>query len=210
MNSPAPRLESAIKDHLASLLRADGFGGSGRTCRRVQDGWLQVVNVQGSKYGGSFAVNLGLQPLAIPDVMGSPTDPKKTTEVLCEFRRRLSETEERSDKWWHHDNTVEGIAEAVQSAAETYVLFARPVLNRVTSDTSDLNVIRAVDLRSRSFNFGGFGSTEVRMSLALARLRASRGRIREAREFVQYGLTILGTATSLRSQFLAVVPSDDA
>lgn len=210
MNTTTPRLEAAIKEHLAPQLRADGFTGSGRTYRRVQNGWLQVVSVQGSRYGGSFAINLGLHPLAIPDILGNAPDPKKTTEELCEFRRRLSETEERTDKWWKHEGTPGSMSAAVQDAAATYIKFGRPLLNRITADTADLNTVRAESLVSGSFNFGGFGSTDTRMALALARLRKWQGREQEACEFVEYGLTTLGSATALRGQFQAVARRDDA
>lgn len=52
----------------ASTLRrcfADGFTGSGRTFRRVAGEWVHVVNVQGSRYGGQFGVNVAVHPLAI-------------------------------------------------------------------------------------------------------------------------------------------------
>jgi hypothetical protein len=101
MSTHIASLEVAIRKCLAPCLREDGFAGSGRTFRRVLNGWIQVVNVQGSRYGGRFSINLGLQPLAIPDVVGNVPDPKKIREELCEFRRRLSES--GADQWWTHD-----------------------------------------------------------------------------------------------------------
>jgi hypothetical protein len=210
MNTPAPRLETAIKEHLAPELRGDGFSGSGRTYRRVLNGWLQVVNVQGSRYGGSFAINLALHPMAIPDLRGNDPDPKKITEELCEFRRRLSETEDRSDRWWKHDNTAESMSTAMQAAAATYIQFGRPLLGRVTAETADLNTVRAASLASHSFNFGGFGSTETRMALALALLRESQGKAKEAREFAEYGLTTVDSATIIRNELQTVVARSDA
>ncbi|MCA1500702.1 DUF4304 domain-containing protein [Bradyrhizobium sp. NBAIM03] len=87
-----PRLESSIKKHLNPTLKNDGFVGFGRTFRRVSEDLIHVVQVQGSRYGGKFAINLGIQPRSIPDVAGNSPDPMKIREELCEFRRRLSET----------------------------------------------------------------------------------------------------------------------
>src|SRR5262249_53569414 len=120
-SSAAPRLESAIRQHLAPQLRADGFAGSGRTFRRVVGGWIHVVSVQGSRYGGSFAVNLAVHPIGIPDLRGNTPDPKVITEELCEFRRRLSGSEDRHDMWWKHDSTTEGMGAAMREATAIYV-----------------------------------------------------------------------------------------
>jgi hypothetical protein len=87
-----PRLENSIRAYLLGYLKEDGFTGSGRSFRRLTNGLIQVVNVQGSTYGGQFAINLGVQPITVPDALGNSSDPKKITERLCEFRRRLAES----------------------------------------------------------------------------------------------------------------------
>lgn len=75
---------------------------SGRTYRRTRNGQIHVVNIQGSRYGGKFAINLAIQPVTIPDVLGNDPDSKKITESKCEFRKRLSESGE--DQWWSYDD----------------------------------------------------------------------------------------------------------
>ena len=114
MNAAVPKLETAIRAVLVPQLREDGFAGSGRTFRRAVNGCVQVVNVQGSRYGGRFAINLGLQPLAIPDVTGVFPDPRKISEPGCEFRRRLSST--GADQWWIHDSLAESMLAAPRDA----------------------------------------------------------------------------------------------
>jgi hypothetical protein len=89
--SESPRLEPSIGAILAPQLRADGFAGSGRTYRRIANSWIQVLNVQGSRHGGSFAINLALRPVGLPDVIGQPVNPKSVTQDACELRRRLAE-----------------------------------------------------------------------------------------------------------------------
>src|SRR5919109_238405 len=111
MSASSPRLETSIRTYFLPYLKEDGFGGSGRTFRRVSSGWIQVVNLQGSRYGGQFAINLGVQPVGVPDVLGTNPDSMKITEPLCEFRRRLSEA--GADQWGGHDGTQSGMDAAV-------------------------------------------------------------------------------------------------
>ena len=205
MNSvAAPRIESAIRDHLAPLLRADGFSGSGRTFRRTVGAWIHVLNVQGSRYGGQFAVNLGLQPIAIPDVLGNVSDPKRIAEALCEFRRRMSDSEARLDKWWKHDATPESMAAAVCDAASTYDKVGRRLFDNATSEAADLNTVTPDAFIAGRFNFQGFGSTNCRMALALARLRKVRGQLAESQAFAAYALEQVGSASLLRIQIQAL------
>jgi hypothetical protein len=210
MNSITPRIESAIRDHLAPILRADGFSGSGRTFRRVVGGWIHVVNVQGSRYGGQFAVNLAVQPTAIPDARGDTPNPKKITEELCEFRRRMSESEARQDKWWKHDPTAESMAEAVREAAIMYVQVGRRLLDNATIEDADLNSVSPAAFADGNFNFLGFGSTVCRMALALARLRRAKGELPESQAFAAHALQTVGSAAMLKAQIQALLPQHDA
>lgn len=197
-NSSMPRLETAIRSTLVPLLREDSFSGSGRTFRRVKDGWLQVISVQGSRYGGSFAINLAVHPLATPDLRGNAPDPKKITEELCEFRRRLSET--KSDQWWKHELSDESMVSAMGAAANVYRSVGRPLFERVSGVSAPMMTVTPADFCAGLYDFSGFGSTKVRMALALARLRKSEGRCKESMAFAACGLENIGGATGLRSE----------
>lgn len=141
INASSPPIESAIREHLSPLVRADGFSGSGRTFRRVLDDWIHVINVQGSRDGGQFAVNLAVHPIAIPDLRGDVPNPKKITQELCEFRRRMSDSETRKDRWWKHEATAESLVAAVREAADTYTKTGRSLLSEATAPNSDLNLV---------------------------------------------------------------------
>jgi hypothetical protein len=178
------------------LLRVDGFTGAGRTYRRIRDGWIQLVNVQGSRYGGEFAINLAVHPLMIPDLRGEVPNQKRVTAGLCEFRRRLTET--RSDQWWKHDHTVAGMTKAMREAAELYRRIGRPLIERVSGPGSPLMTVTASEFAAGTYDFAGFASTEARMALALARLRSDAGCAEEARSFARYGLEHIGISAYLR------------
>jgi hypothetical protein len=54
---PYERFYNLLKRDFFPLLRADGFKRSGNTCRRVKGDRIDVINVQGSRYGGKCCVN---------------------------------------------------------------------------------------------------------------------------------------------------------
>jgi hypothetical protein len=77
-----------------------------------------------------------LQPIAIPDVIGNVCDPKRIAEALCEFRRRMSDSEARQDKWWKHEATPESMAAAVCDAASTYDKVGRVLFDNANRRSS--------------------------------------------------------------------------
>lgn len=192
-----PKLETSIRAYLQPSLKEDGFSGCGRTFRRVQSRLVQVVNIQGSRHGGQFAINLGIQPVDIPDILGREPDQKKITEPDCEFRKRLSES--GVDQWWTHDSTPAGMDAAVQDAAAVYIRCGRPLLNLLGGADSPIFSITPKDMPTFRDILRGFGSTDSRIALALARLRKAGGRMDEARAFAAYGLDHVGKAASLRA-----------
>lgn len=210
MNTATPRIESAIRKHLGPVLRADGFAGSGRTFRRVVGDWIHVVNVQGSRYGGQFAVNLAVHPTVIPDVLGNAPDPKRITEELCEFRRRMSESETRQDKWWKYDSTPESMVAAVHEAAVMYIQVGRRLLDEATAKDADLNTVSPAAFVAGNFNFLGFDSTKCRMALALARLRRAKDRLAESQAFAAHALQTVGSAAFLKAEIQAFLSHHDA
>ncbi len=190
-----PRLETGISASLSPVLRADGFRGSGRKfCGRFGD-WLQVVTVQGSRWGGSFAVNLGIHFAAAPDVIGNLVDPNKITEANCEFRRRLSDT--KADYWWEHDRDAMSMLLAMQSASEIYQQFGREYFFKARMA---LDGITPLDLESGGYDLLGFSNTKPRLGLALARIRKLQGNTDASRGFAAFALKHLGMAGFLRGE----------
>jgi Domain of unknown function (DUF4304) len=197
-----PRLESSIKDHLSPVLKSDGFLGSGRTFRRLSDDFIHVVNVQGSRYGGRFAVNLGIQPRCIPDVLGNSPDATKISEVLCEFRRRLSET--MSDQWWKHEASNESMDAAVRAAASVYTTAGRRLFSELSGPESPLHKVTPTQFEAGHYSFLGFRSTQVRMARSLAIMRRSAGNLADASAFARIALANLGASHALRAELEAL------
>lgn len=197
-----PRLETSIKENLGPCLRSDGFVGSGRTFRKITEDFIFVLNVQGSRYGGQFAINLGVQPLCIPNVLGQEPDKKKITEPLCEFRRRLSKS--GKDQWWTHDTTKESMDVAIKEATSVYCDIGRQSFSSFEGLNSPFHVITAEAFESGDYSLNGFGSTAVRMGLASARFREAKGQTEDAKKFALAALGMIGSASSLRKELESI------
>jgi hypothetical protein len=208
MNNSSPRLESSIRDHFSPLLRSEGFSGSGRTFRRVSEGLLHVVQLQGSQYGGKFCVNLGIQPLSIPDVRGNRPDAKKIKVELCEFRRRLSES--GVDQWWEHAGSKESMDAAVRAAAAVYAAVGRRLFLEQSGPGAPLHKVTPTQFDSGQYDFSGFRSTKVRMARSLALMRRSVGSLLDASAFAQIALADLGAGAgqALREELQALCTSN--
>jgi hypothetical protein len=161
--------------------------------------WIQIVHVQGSRHGGQFAINLGLQPQAVPDLLGNSPDPKAITENLCEFRKRLSES--GTDRWWTHDGTSASMDTATAAAAQVYVRIGRPFLAMFSGPGSPIETLTPEDLRRGWHRSIGLATTDIRMAYVLAKLRQTERKYSEARAFADFGLAGIGSASRLRDEF---------
>jgi hypothetical protein len=208
MSEPTPRLEPSIREHLGPVLKNDGFSGSGRTYRRISGDLIHVVQVQGSRYGKRFAINLGLQPRSIPDVIGNPPDAAKIKEELCEFRRRLSEG--KGDQWWDHSGSKESMEAAVRAAASVYATIGRKLFSEHSGPDSPLYKVTPAQFEAGQYSFSGFGSTRVRMARALALMRQAAGNLVDAAAFARIALAELGAASALRAELEALCRAPEA
>ncbi|MBK8726003.1 MAG: DUF4304 domain-containing protein [Holophagaceae bacterium] len=202
MPTVLPQLEKSIKTYLSPLLRSDGFSGSGREFRKTQGILVQVLQIQGSREGGKFTVNISIQPISIPDVLGKPVDPKKISFASCEFRARM--TESGLDQWWAHDGSQASMDAAVQDVARVYIAVGRQMLIAISSPESPIFTLSPDQLTDGRSKFFGFGSTVVRMALALSRLRKAQGDLVSSRAFAEFGLANLGGASALKHEFQAL------
>ncbi len=198
--APVPTLEKSIRSHLAPLLRTDGFAGSGRTFQRLANDMIQVVQVQGSKLGGSFAVNLGIHPTCIP-VMGD-TPRKKMKPELCILRRRLSE--DGVDQWWGHNSTSEGMDAAIMEAVSVYADFGRPAFENLAGPNSSLRNVTPQQFKAGQFDFSGFMSTNVMIAKALALIRLAAGDSEGAQAFARIALDRAGPALGQLRELRAI------
>ena len=197
MKSDVARLvDIAIRSQWVPVLRDDGFRPSGRNFRRIRGDLIHVVNIQGSRHGGQFAVNMGVHLAFLPDVLGAAVDAKRLTEPQCEFRRRMAAS--GVDQWWTYGSDAGDVDAAVEDAIAVYRVHGREQLDALDAYPESFANVTPSSLATGAADLGGFRSTLVRMCLAFARIRSHEGAVQSAREFADLGLAQLGQASALR------------
>lgn len=199
-NEERQRFQDALGRTLLPMLRADGFTGSGQTMRRLITPVIQVINIQGSRYGGSCCVNLGLHLQFLPTSLGEVPKFKTFTEPLCWFRRRLAQ-ENESDHWWEYGSSE---AEACSSASDlvaTYSERGAPHFARWTEFPGRFLEVTVERLAQGDHGCLPARLTAVSAALAMARIHAHLANADLARAFASFGLANLGRATGLTSGF---------
>ena len=182
-------MRDGLKD-VAILLRAAGFKGSGQTFRKVEGEWIVVVNIQGSKWGDTFFVNLAAHPLVIPTINDDPVDIKKVKEYDCLFRTRVG------DRWsWSLGGSERsGLVSQIDSAATDLSNRAQGLRAAVASQPADMLV--------KNFTIG---QTDAFSSLHLARAALAFGNVQKARAVAEWGLEAAGDALILRAKLKGVI-----
>lgn len=90
--------------------------------------------------------------------------------------------------------------EAAWKVRAVYETTGRDLFRHVGGAESQFNRVTPDAFASGVFDFSGFGSTQVRMALVLARLRRAQGRTRDAAGFAAIGLAAIGAASALRHE----------
>jgi Domain of unknown function (DUF4304) len=83
-----------ILKRLGAHIRAAGCKGSGQNFRKVDERYVFVINIQGSRSGDVLYVNLGAQPTFIPAECYARLATLK--EYECVMRRRVGDAWEWS------------------------------------------------------------------------------------------------------------------
>lgn len=148
MDSKTKFLE-VLKSEFAPLLRHDGFKGSGQNFYRVSNDLIHVLNIQSSKWGDGYAVNLGIHPLGMA-IEGTSTiaDPKNLKEYECLIRRRLSKPSE-SDRWWKHKGLFRNPERVARSLTRFYFQYGEQYFSAFGSGHELLSAFNGETIGSR-------------------------------------------------------------
>jgi hypothetical protein len=133
-------LDSIANDALGAHLKAHGFRKQGRTWRRrVDDGAIQVINVQGSMFStgveGRCALNIAIYIPALAEALGIGRITDAPTEADCHLRRRAAMLRaDKRDTWFEFqaDDPV-SVNAAVVGIRELYTGFGEPWLHEFSS-----------------------------------------------------------------------------
>ncbi len=186
MNDKTRLLNDALRDAFTPAMRESGFKGSGRSYRRVIGELVQCVYIQSWSGYDRFFVNLGIQPVFLPDAVGEPVNVKTIAESGCRFRGRLHASS--GQEWWSYEDL--GIPDlAVKSAVEQWRARGESAFAAFGSYPEAFAGIAVEDVLAYRVSFGDFqkGNMEPFL-LVMARIRKHEGRIDEARAFLQAGL----------------------
>jgi hypothetical protein len=182
------RFHRLLRRHLSPVLRADGFQGGGNTFRRAKGDRIDLLNVQGSRYGGQCCVNLASHFLFLPTEGGGQlTDPMRFKECQCTFRDRLHEAGE-SDHWWPYGAND---AEAEASVAHLLDLYRRRgtlFYRRVEPFPEVFERITAAEIDAGDLSKMPAAMPVVSAAVTLARIMNHLGRRDQCRAFAEVGL----------------------
>ena len=187
-------MSAALKDilfHVVPALRAWGFKGSGQNFRYANAHSVCVVNFQKSSGGNRFYVNVGLQPLFVPDEVGSKPDPINIHESACIFRQRVEPPDGMFG--WPYDLDDSLLQLLCRRFEEKYSSFIKPLmlfpgpLTEATPKDFDGHPVHPL-----------FGGRRARTFLHFSRIALAWNRPDVATEFAQRGIHMCGNrATSL-------------
>jgi hypothetical protein len=194
-----------LRDNFGPELRRLGFKGSGQKFRRVHGEVINMINIQGYKYGGSVAVNLGLHLDFLPDSFTSEwPDLSKLREYDCEFRTRLT-PRWRFDYWWKYDGLFRNPSRTAAHLVSTYLDRGEPqyakfdATEKIASSISPKDIVAGRDLKI----WGPVAS--IRAALTFAIINQHLGNDAIAREFAQAGLHDSDRAPVLRAKLEAIL-----
>jgi hypothetical protein len=194
------RFHQLLKRDFSPLLRADGFKGSGKTFRRVKGERIDVINVQGSRYGGQGCVNLAVHFFFLPSEGGGRvTDPKKFKEYDCAFRERLHEANE-ADHWWTYGSSDAEAEVSVASLVDMYRRRGALFFDRFEPFPEVFERIMPAELNAGDFSILPARMTGVYAALTMARIMKHLARQEKSRAFAEVGLQHLGQAVGLKTE----------
>lgn len=178
---------------IGPILRGIGFRGSGLNYRKADGDFVFVINIQGSRWGDNFYVNLGAQPIFIP--AEGNADLARLKEYQCVLRRRVG-----SDWPWQMSDARFSELEADVTSTQT-AFFGR---------AQTLRTALAIDPPEELLRKFTSGTTEARAAMHLARAAVALGYRDTGRELVRRGLELASErATGLRLELQEVLRSID-
>jgi len=194
-----------LRDEFAPRLRELGFKGSGSNFRRIRGEVINTVNIQGNKYGGSSAVNLGLHLTFLPvNWEDQLPDIKKVKEIDCEFRNRLA-PKRKHDYWWKYGGLFKSPSKQVSHLIDTYLKVGEPAFSKYDTVERVANMISIEESFANNYIEAFGGITEVRAALTMARIHQHLGNSDLAHAFATAGMENLDRAAVLKPRFQEIL-----
>jgi hypothetical protein len=166
--------------HLGSHIRSLGFKGRGQNFRREEDEFIFVINIQKSRTGEEFFINLGAQPTFIPAECDASLSTLK--EYECVMRERIG------NEWkWDLDEVARlALINQLNFEQEKFFGTIRGLRLAIEHETPD-ELLRKFSM----------GKTQARTALHLARAASFLGHAAIADALVKRGLMLGGERATI-------------
>ncbi len=195
----------ALKEGFAPKLREIGFKGSGQNFRRVRNKVINTINIQGNRYGGSCAVNLGLHLAFLPlSWVDQLPDLKKIKVTDCEFTMRLAPGN-KEDYWWDFATLFKSPTKKAQHLINTYFRYGEPKFQKFDSVEKIASMLSLDDIKNQDYLELFAGITVQRGALAIARIHKHLGNLSQSKDFAEAGLNTIDCAETLRVSFQELI-----
>jgi hypothetical protein len=181
----------AVLKQIAPHLRALGFRGSGQNYRRTDGDFVFIVNFQGSSSGDSFYVNLGAQPVFIPN--DGYVELKDLKEHCCVFRQRVGGT-------WPWDMPAHGFDAFAHELTISQAAFFGHIQTLPNAIATRLPEELLAEFT--------FGQTEAGSALHLARAAVALGQEGKGRSLARAGLDLASGASILISRLREIAGTE--
>jgi hypothetical protein len=193
------RFCDVLNREFAPALREMGFVGSGRHFRRIRGEVIHALWIQGDKYGGRCAVNLGLHLSFLPvSAEGGPPPANEIKAAECAFTTRLAPGR-AIDHWWRYGGLLRSPVRSARHLIETYAESGEPLFQRYATVEAVGDMASPDALRSGWAGAGFAAATGPRLALTLARIHQHLGDETQARIYAEVGLAQLGSAKALEA-----------
>ena len=137
-----PKIKDAWKMHVEPALRALGFEGKAGQYVRKADGMWHIIGLQPFAHGGSFVINLAMQPLALALAQSKA----ELAEMGCFLQARW--LFDGTDIWWVSGGAAQTMDAAAKAAAEFLQNRVDAAFSQLTellhSDAGDAAVAAAI------------------------------------------------------------------
>ncbi len=181
-----------IGKYFGAKMREFGFKGSGFNYILYSESYVYTIGLQASRYGGSFCVELGIQPKEITNNGFQDLDFTKLKYYNCEFRTRLSK-ERKGANWWDYNDSELKNLETIDDVIHSISKYALPVINSFKNDTQLLERVQISDIKNRFIPIPAIKdgltpmTTDIRLAWALA-VVIEKTNPKKSLEFAKYAL----------------------
>lgn len=130
---------SSITRKVDAILKPLGFQKRGAIWNRLSDSVIDVIDIQTSKSGDTYTLNVGVLDREVHEVFWGEAVAETVEPPMCTVSARVGDLMYGTDKWWKTD-TSESEQDSITKAVAAAISFldrthTRPQMTRLLTDT---------------------------------------------------------------------------